>query len=569
MTRQQPPTPQAPATARRSWRATTLGPFKHRIFLAIWLASLASNFGTMVQAVGASWLMTSLAPSPDMVALVQAATALPIMLLALPAGAIADISDRRRLMLFALMAMLAVSATLAFLTYGGHVGAWSLLALTFLIGCGSALYAPAWQASVGDQVPRAELPAAVALNSLGFNLARTAGPAIGGAIVATAGPAAAFTLNAFSYVALIIVLATWRREVPPRVLPPESVGAAMFAGLRYVGMAPTISSVLVRSLAFGLAASAVWALMPVVARDLIGGDALIFGIMLGAFGVGAVAAALSNASLHHRFRNDPIVTVATLAFGAATVTIGLSDTLLATLPALVVAGGAWVLALSSFNITVQTSSPRWVVGRTLAIYQMVTFGGIAIGSWGWGELADRTGITPSLVAAGAVMATSALLGLRHRLPQWERLNLEPSRAWPEPQTKLDLVPQSGPVVVTVEYRIADEDQNAFIVAMREVRRIRRRDGARRWMLLQDIADPERWIERFHSPTWIDHLRHHHRVTVADREVESRAYAYHQGPEPPRISHLLERPPTAPPRTRKVDVETEAERAARIDLNLPS
>jgi len=561
--------PEVAVAKSASWRAATLGPFRHRIFFAIWIASLASNFGTMVQAVGASWLMTSLAPSPDMVALVQAATALPIMLLALPAGAVADVRDRRLLMLLALAIMLVFSGALAVLSFVERVGAWSLLGLTFLIGCGSALYAPAWQSSVGDQVPRSELPAAIALNSLGFNLARTAGPAIGGAIVATAGVSAAFALNTLSYIGLIVVLATWKRHVPRPVLPPETIGAAMFAGLRYVGMAPAISSVLVRSLAFGLAASGIWALMPLVARDLIGGDALVFGVMLGAFGIGAVAAALSNAWLHHRYRNEPIVTAATLVFAAMTAVVAASRTLWLTLPALLLIGAGWVLALSSFNITVQTSSPRWVVGRTLAIYQMATFGGIAVGSWAWGETAAASTVANALLFASLAMVATALLGLRHRLPQWERQSLEPSHSWPEPRVALDLVPQSGPVVVTIEYRVSDEDQAAFIVAMREVRRIRRRDGARRWMLLQDVGDPERWIERFHSPTWLDHMRHHHRVTMADRQIETHARAFHRGPEPPRISHLLERPPTAPPRTRKTDIDAEASRAARIDPNLPS
>jgi MFS family permease len=563
----EPPT--GPAPAAPSWRDSTLGPFSHRIFFAVWIASLASNFGTMVQTVGASWLMTSLAPTPDMVALVQAATALPIMLLALPAGALADVRDRRWLMLVALSLMLVFSAALAAMAFVDRITAWSLLAFTFLIGCGSALYAPAWQASVGEQVPRDDLPAAVALNSLGFNIARTAGPALGGLIVATAGPAAAFTLNALSYVALIAVLATWRRPIAKPYLPPESITNAIFAGVRYVGLAPTISSVLVRSLAFGLAASCIWSLMPLVARDLIGGDALVYGLMLGAFGIGAVAAALANAWLHHRFRNEPIVAASTLSFAVMTALVAMSGTLALTLPALVIVGGGWVLALSSFNITVQTASPRWVVGRTLSIYQMVTFGGIAVGSWVWGEIAAAHGIENALVWASVAMAASVLLGMRHGLPQWDRQDLEPSHAWPYPEIKLDIVPQSGPVVVTIEYRVLEEDQPAFIVAMREVRRIRRRDGARRWMLLQDVSDPNRWTELFYSPTWLEHLRQHHRVTVADREIESRAIAYHQGPGRPHVSHMLDRPPTAPPRTRKLDQDAATSRAGRIDPNLPS
>lgn len=557
-----------PALHSASWRDRTLAPFRHRIFLAIWLASLVSNFGSLIQAVGASWLMTSIAPSPDMVALVQAATALPIMLLSLPSGAVSDIHDRRSIMLVALGLMIAVSSLLAALAILDLVGAWTLLAMTFLLGCGSALYGPAWQSSVGEQVPRSELPAAVALNSLGFNIARTVGPAAGGVIVASAGPEAAFVVNAVSYIALIVVLASWRRVRTPAVLPPETLSNAMFAGLRYVGLSPSIRNVLIRSFAFGLAASGVWALMPLIARDLVGGGALTYGLLLGAFGIGAVGGALSAAPLHHRLSIETLVRAATALFGIAAAIAAMSKSLPLTLAALLVGGAAWVLALSTFNVTVQTCSPRWVVGRSVAVYQMVTFGGIAIGSWAWGEFADGVTLEASLLGSASLMGISVLLGLRLRLPQWEPLNLDPSHAWPDPQVRLDLVPQSGPVVVTVEYRVAAEEQEAFVVAMRELRRIRRRDGARRWTLLQDVADPDVWIERFHSPTWAEHLRHHHRATVADREVERRVRAFHRGAEPPRIRHLLERPPTAPPRSRRAESDSGGAHAAATDPNLP-
>src|SRR5262245_58673295 len=276
-----------------SWRAATLAPFKSRIFLAIWTASLISNLGSLIQAVGASWLMTSIAPSPDMVALVQASTALPILLLSLPSGAIADIWDRRIIMLIAQSLMLTVSAALAAIAYFGHITPWTLLSLTFLLGCGAALYGPAWQSSVGEQVPREEVPAAVSLNSLAFNLARTAGPAVGGLIVAAAGPPAAFLVNAVTYIGLLVVLSTWRRKVPVQTLPPESMTTGMQAGLRYVRLSPVICTVLVRGFFFGFLGSAIWALMPLIARDLLAGNALTYGILFGAFGVGAVIGALA------------------------------------------------------------------------------------------------------------------------------------------------------------------------------------------------------------------------------------------------------------------------------------
>lgn len=531
-----------PGPVAQTWRSSTLAPFRHRIFLAIWAASLVSNFGSLIQGVGASWLMTSLAPSADMVALVQASTSLPIMLFSLGAGAAADLWDRRLVMLAAQVIMLVVAVVLAILTYLGTMTPWLLLALTFLLGCGAALHGPAWQSSVGEQVPRSDLPAAVALNSLGFNLARTVGPAIGGFIVASAGAQAAFVVNALSYVGLIAVLATWRPRREPGDLPPERVGAAMQAGLRYARLSPGIRVVLVRAFVFGLLGSAVWALMPVVAKDLIGGGPLIYGLLLGAFGGGAVAGALVSAWLRERTSVQVIVEGSNVAFGLASIAVALSPGLALTLLALVVAGAGWVLALSTFNVTVQLASPRWVVGRTMAIYQMVTFGGLALGSWLWGEVAHGYGLPISLGVAGAALAASALLAFWLPLVREHPVSLDPALSWPEPKADLAVAPESGPVVVTIEYRIAAADRAAFGRVMQEVGRIRRRDGGRRWTLMQDVADPELWTERFHSPTWLDHLRQQHRTTLGDRRMEERALGLHRGPEPPRVRHLLEREP---------------------------
>jgi MFS family permease len=545
-----------------------LAPFRSRIFLAIWAASLISNFGTLIQAVGASWLMTSIAPSPDMVALVQASTALPILLLSLPSGAIADIWDHRVTMLIAQGVMLTVSIILAVVAYTGQMTPWTLLSLTFLLGCGVALYGPAWQASVGEQVPRHDVPAAVSLNSLAYNIARTAGPAIGGVIVAAAGPPAAFLVNAVSYVALLTVLLTWRREAPARALPPEGMRTAMQAGLRYVFLSPTIGAVLGRGFFFGLMGSAIWALMPLIARNLLGGGALTYGALFGAFGVGAVIGALMTTVLRHRFSNQTLMTLASIAFGVATACVALSSHVVLTMALLLVSGMAWVLALSILNITAQVSSPRWVVGRALAIYQMITFGGLAGGSWLFGELAVHYGISTSLIAAGLGMVLSAVLGFKLKLPNTMHLNLDPLRkTLAPPNMTAEVVPQSGPVVVTVEYRIAAQDRDAFMLAMREMRRIRRRDGAQRWTLLQDIDDPSLWTERFQSPTWLEYLRQRQRLTVADKEIASNVRAFHQGEDGPQVRHLLERTLTAAS-NRKSEAEQISERASMMDPNLP-
>jgi len=551
-----------------SWRASTLAPFRSRTFLKIWSASLVSNFGSLIQAVGASWLMTSLAPSADYVALVQASTSLPIMLLALPSGAVADIWDRRAIMLIAQSLMLTVSVVLAVITFMGLIGPWSLLTLTFLLGCGTALYGPAWQSSVGEQVPREHIPAAVSLNTMSYNLARTAGPAVGGIIVATAGAPFAFVVNALTYVGLLIMLATWRRQKTESHLPPETMFMAMSAGLRYTRLSPAIRAVLLRGLLLGVIGSAIWALMPLIARDLLGGGARTYGVLFGTFGGGAVVGALSSAAARQRFRNETIVRVATLAFGVTAAISAFSPWLPLTLFGFLIGGAAWVLMLSTFNITIQMSSPRWVTGRALAVYQMVIFGGMAIGSWIWGEVAHSHGLVIALAVSAVLMFASTLLGLSATLPQTEGLNLAPSRGPPNITLRVELGPESGRVIVTVEYRVAEHDQLAFAKAMQELRRIRRRDGARRWMLMQDMSEPELWVERFHSPSWVEHLRRYHRFTVADQEIERRAVAFHRGDTPPKVRHLLERPAGSMPIAEREGQQL-GERAVVSDPNLPS
>ncbi|EIM26752.1 MFS transporter [Microvirga lotononidis] len=520
---------------------SALSPFRHHIFRAVWFASLASNFGSLIESVGAAWLMTSLGASAAMIALVQASTTLPIMLFSLAAGAIADNFDRRELMLTAQVFLLVVSIGLTLCAYLGLVTPWLLLLFTFLIGCGTALNGPAWQSLVGEMVPRSDLPGAIVLNSMGYNIARSVGPAIGGAIVAAAGAFGAFAVNAVSYVGLIAVLARWRPETPPRVLPPESLGTAMAAGLRYVAMSPSISLVLVRGALFGLAAIAVQALMPLIARDLVHGGPLTFGLLLGAFGAGAVCGALLAARLRRSLSIEAIVRVGFIGFAVCVIGAGLSSSAVLTMVAMVFGGASWVVSLSSFNVTVQLSAPRWVVGRALALYQMATFGGMACGSWIWGMLAERYGVSEALWIAGGVLIAGAAFGLRYALPELKSLNLDPLSRWKEPAVALDIRPRSGPIVVTIEYLIREQDVAAFLAVMAQRRRVRRRDGARHWTLLRDLENPKLWLERYHTPTWLEYVRHNQRRTQADAAIGERLLALHQGPEEPRVHRMIERP----------------------------
>lgn len=531
---------------------TPQSPFSVPTFRSIWIASLASNFGGLIQSVGAAWMMTSLSASPMLIALVPAATTLPIMLLSLWAGAVADNLDRRRVMIVCQCAMLATSAALAATAWAGLMTPWLLLGFTFLIGCATAVNGPAWQASVGDMVPRAILPSAVAMNSMGFNLARSLGPAIGGIIVAAAGAATAFLANAVSYIGLLAVLARWRPNRPPQLLPRERLGVAMVAGVGYVAASPNIKRILMRAGAFGLGASAVSALMPLVARDLLGGGALTFGITSGAFGVGAVAGALASRRLRTRVSNEAIVRSAALAMAAGTAITGSSSWMALAAPGYMIAGAGWVLALSTFNVSVQMSAPRWVVARAVALYQMVAFGGMAAGAWLFGWVAEHQGVVMGLYAAAAAQFVAAVLGLAKPLPQIGDDNLDPRGDWREPDTAVPVEPRSGPIVVTIEYRIPAGSVVPFLTAMSERRRIRRRDGAHGWQLLRDLGESDLWVERYHVSTWLDYVRHNQRRTVADVANSEAIQALHDRPDPPVVHRRIERQTGSLPISRTPD-----------------
>jgi MFS family permease len=517
-----------------------LRPFRHSIFRDVWLANLVSRFGGLIQSVGASWLMVSLGAPATMISLVQTSTTLPIMLFSLVAGALADTFDRRQLMLVAQAFMLIVSVALSLAAWFGALTPWLLLAFTFLIGTGAALNGPAWQASVGDMVPRDDLPAAVALNSMGFNVARSTGPAVGGLIVAGFGAAAAFAVNAFSYLGLLVVLLRWRSPKRRERLQRETLTRAMSAGVRYVALSPAIMTVLARSLVFGLGASAVPALMPLVARDLVLGGPLTFGLLLGAFGVGAVLGAYYSSGLRQRLSTEGFVRVALLALATASAATALSASVVLTMAALFVGGAGWVLALSTFNVTVQMASPRWVVGRTLALYQMSAFGGMALGSWLWGNLTERAEVDVALLAAAGVLLACLAVGFRFPLPAAQRLDLEPLGQWREPRLALPIEGRSGPVVTTIEYRIEEERLPEFLTLMVERRRVRRRDGARHWSLLRDLEVPDVWIERYDTPTWTENVRHNERATNADADIADRLRALNTHDGSPRVHRMIVR-----------------------------
>ncbi|MDB6181230.1 MFS transporter [Paracoccus fistulariae] len=521
-------------------KSSALAPFRYRDFRLLWSATLISNFGGLVQAVGAAWMMTQLTDSDTLIALVQASNTLPIMLLALGSGALADIFDRKAILLFAQIFMAVISAILAVFAFQGWLTPWLLLSFTFLIGAGQALYNPPWQASMGDLVPRADLPAAVTLNSVGFNLMRSVGPAVGGFIVAAFGAAAAFAVNAISYLPLLGALARWHPPVTPRTAPPEAFLPAVAAGLRYVALSPNLLRVLLRGALFGFAAVSVLALLPLVVQKHPEAGSLLYGALLGCYGVGAIIGAVLNPRIRTRFSNESIVRMAFLGFALAALILGQTDKIWLQALAMLPAGAAWVLALSLFNVTVQLSTPRWVVARALALYQTATFGGMATGSWIWGMVSGSYGVGTALTAAAAVLAFGALIGLWFKAPEFATANLDPVNRFREPALRLDLRGRSGPIMVMVDYQIAQEDVPEFLRLMRQRRGIRRRDGARNWALLRDLEHPDQWSESYHIATWDEYIRHNMRRTTSDAEVTVRLRELHRGEGGPRVHRMIER-----------------------------
>ena len=514
-------------------------PLANGVFRALWIASIASNIGTWMQNVGAGWLMTEINPSPLYVSLVQTATSLPVFLLGIPAGAAADLFDRRKLLVFSQAFMAFAAGVLGWLTVIGKTSPVTLLLATFALGMGSTLNNPAWQAIVPEIVTRKDLPQAISLNSVGFNLARAVGPAIGGFMLAAFNPGAVFILNALSFVGVIVVLYFWKRQPQEQSSTVnESIVSATWAGLRYVRYSPGIRSVLVRSGAFIIGGSAIWAILPIVTKAELKGTATSYGILLGCLGVGSMASALLLAKFRLRFTPDQLIVSAGAVWGIVTILLGWLDNFTLAAIAMAAAGVAWVAEMSSFNVAAQTVLPAWVRARALAAYLLVFQGGMALASMLWGTVAERYGNRASLYAAGITSLLSLLLVKRFPIRLGDEAEITRSGHWPEPVFKTPPDPGRGPVLVMVEYDIDPGERAQFAAAMRELGRIRLRDGAIRWGIFEDAAAPNRHVESFLVESWAEHLRQHDRTTLADREVEEHAKHFHRGAHPPVATHWL-------------------------------
>lgn len=515
-------------------------PLRYATFRRIWLASVLSNLGILIQGVGAAWSMTEMSSSANKVALVQTALMLPAMLIAMPAGAIADMHDRRVVALVALSIAFCGATSLTALDWFGLTTPDVLLVLCFVVGSGMALMSPAWQSSVGEQVPAETLPAAVALNGISYNIARSFGPAIGGLVVATAGALAAFALNSVLYLPLMVALLLWKRVAEPSRLPREQLKRAMISGVRYIMNSPSIKIVLIRSMVTGVIGGSISALMPLVARDLLGGGPQTYGLMLGALGLGSVIGALFIGEVRKRMSSEAAVRACTITLGWTIAAVALSREPALTVAALVLAGAVWTITWTLFNIGIQLSAPRWVAGRSLAAWQTAFSGGIAIGSWGWGRLTDAAGVEMALLLSAVLMMLSPLIGLWLKMPPIASRGKD-AEPLADPELRLALTHRSGPLVVEIEYRVAPENARAFHNLMQDIQLYRQRNGAYGWSIARDIADPELWTERYHCPTWLDYLRQRNRWTQSERALDRQATAFHIGPAPVRVRRMLERP----------------------------
>jgi len=529
----QPPTPPSGASTGSSW-----APLHLRVFRALWLAQFVSNVGSWMQTVGAQWLITQQTQSAGLVALVQTAASLPVLLLGIPAGALADIVDRRKLLICAQVLMLTAAGLLAALTAMGRMNSYGVLVLTFVLGCGTALMNPAWQAIQPELVPRDQIPAAATLGGVNMNLARAIGPALGGLVVALAGTAAVFAVNAASFLVTLAALATWHRRAVPDPMGAERMLPALMAGYRYVRHAPRIRRVLGRALLFVPCAAALWALLPVTANQQLRMGSGGYGLLLGAVGVGAVLGAVLLPRVRRRWSNNT-----SLAGGGALFATTLVLLALVKIPwivglFLVFSGIAWVGVLSILNAQMQVTAPGWVRARALAVYLTIFQGGMAVGAAVWGAIADGIGLKGALLVAAAALAIGSVAGLFLSVPD-TALDRSPSMHWPMPTMVLDPSVSSGPVLVTIEYRVPAHRANAFTEAMGAVGRSRLRTGALRWDLFRDGSQPDIYLEVFAVPSWEEHLRQHSgRLTGYDRTAEEKARSLVDPEHPLKISHYL-------------------------------
>lgn len=517
--------------------SSTFAPLYQPVFAVLWTATVLGNTGSFMRDVASSWLMTDLSASPAAVAMVQAAGTLPIFLLAIPAGVLTDILDRRKFLIAVQVLLASVSITLMVLSQPGMLTVSALIGLTFLGGMGAALMGPTWQAIVPELVRREDVKSAVALNSLGINIARSIGPAAGGLLLAAFGAGVTYGADVASYFLVIAALVWWPRAKNANDALQENFFGAFRAGLRYTRSSKTLHIVLFRAAIFFAFASVVWALLPLVARQLLGGDSSFYGILLGAVGAGAIGGALIMPKLREHLSADGLLLAAAVVTALVMAVLSLAPPRPVALMALLFLGCAWITALTTLNGAAQAVLPNWVRGRGLAVYLTVFNGAMTAGSLGWGAVAETVGIRSTLLIGALGLFVAGLVMHRVKLPTGEA-DLVPSNHWPEPLVAEPVAHDRGPVLILIEYRIQKQHRTAFLHALDNLSQERRRDGAYGWGVTEDSGDPEKIVEWFMVESWAEHLRQHKRVSNADADLQGKVLAYHSGPEKPVVRHFL-------------------------------
>ena len=513
-------------------------PLRGPVFRGLWLAWLAANLTMWMNDVAAAWLMTTLTTSPVMVALVQTASTLPMFLLGVPSGAMADIVDRRRYFAATQLWVSVIAIVLATLSILGWLNAPLLLMLTFLNGIGLAMRWPVFAAIVPQVVTRDELPTALALNGIAMNLSRVIGPVLAGALLASTGAASVFVLNAVLAGLAFWLIMRWRSDPRPSALPGERFVGAMRAGLAHVRQSPAMRVTLLRVFLFFVQSTALMALLPLVARSLHGGGAGTFTVMLSCVGAGAIIAALMFPRWRRRWTREQFVRGGTLVHAAMSSLIVLVPEVWIALPAMVVSGMAWISVANSLTVAAQQVLPDWVRARGMAIYQMGLMGGSAVGSIAWGQVAELTSVRWAVLAAAGFGVVVLLATRRWRISETSDLDFTPAAVRPPPEPATPVPPDAGPVMVTVEYQIDPVRAEAFATVMQRTRQARLQQGALSWGLFRDTALPGRYIEYFVDENWIEHLRRLERFTATDAGLREQRAAVHIGAEPPRVRRFV-------------------------------
>lgn len=529
--------PGTPASVTTTADSAALAPLRQRAFRWLWLGTFIGYIGVWGQTVGAQWLVVDAPNAATLVSLVQAAMTLPVMMLALPGGVLADSFDRRWLLFSVQVYVFIIGMLLTALTAAGLMPPALLLALTFALAIGAAVQLPTWQAMIPELVPRTQLRAATRLDMVGVNVARSIGPALAGLIIAAFGVPVVFGLYAVSVVFLALALLFWRRPAAGSEARRERFVPALRAGGRYVWHEPIVRRILLRVILFITPGMTLWALLPLVATQRLGLGSAGYGALFGALGAGAILAAFALGPVRDRLSTNGLLTVAGIVFAAVLTVIVLISNFFAALATLVFAGLAWTAVISTLIAELQLFLPVWVRARGIAIYLVTFTGSMTVGALIWGLVAEGVGLQPTFLAAAVVMLGGALAGLFWRVPETGHLDREAAIYWPEPRLAIDPELDTGPVMVTVEYTVAREREAAFLEAMDRLRVSRRRSGATRWELYRDGDRPDRFVELFSVPSWEEHMRQHEgRLTAMDQEVEEAALAFSD--PPPRAEHLL-------------------------------